>query len=776
MKQIISVSLILLFFNIQTYAQELPHYHSEIKRTAGNSGTGQNIDVKYHRFEWYLNPDGPKNIQGSVTTYFVTTQPNVKTISFDFNKSSFDNSDLTIKYHGTTINHYFPANENVDILNIVLTASLPINRLDSVTISYSGAPPPVKGDAEGFQQKTISGSGTSMYFTLSESYEDKDWWPCKADMQDKVDSIDFIITTPSAFRAAANGVLVKETISGLNKTYYFKHRYPIASYLVAVAVAKYNVFNRGIVNIGGTEMPVEYYITIGRGVNPVTQLTVMDFVKQELIAFSEKFGDYPFKNEKYGMYEFGWGGGMEHQTFSAMSWGAMSNAGIIAHELMHQWFGDKVTFATWEHLWLAEGFARYGEALAAELIPAISSKNAATIRNNFKIAANGNILKNFGCIIPEEFIANSSTLWSSAYGSTVYERGAMVVSMLRTLVGDTRFFLACKNYLNDPKLAYGSAVTNDLQRHFEAVLDGFDLTPFFNSFAKGNGYPSYTNSQSIKWWPAGNGYINIGIDGQAKSTGSNVAYYFTPIPLLVHGANGQDSLIIIYDQNGMISKAGNGIGPALSSSTQFYLGFEPVSVSFDPYNMSLATGNTVSQMVSAVNILEFQISQDRRINKAIVHTEGTNGIQKIVLERSKDGNQFDEIGIMRPSPGAVPDQFILEDTKPYSVNYYRAKVIDIEGKIIYSKTVKVTGNETAKFSILNNPVSGNIKIKPIEQIASGTIFNMKVFDTSGKKHLDKNQKVNGDIIEIKNKLQRGIYFLKISNKKKIETTLRLVIL
>ncbi len=777
MKQIFCFSLLLLivFSGIRSFAQETPYYHAEIKRTVGNSGTGDNIDVKYHRFEWTLNPDGLKNIQGSVTTYFVTTQNNVKTINFDFNKSSFDNPDLVVKYHGITITHFFPASGNVDILNISLPTALPTNRLDSVTISYSGTPPPVTGQEEGFQQKTVSGSGTSMYYTLSESYEDKDWWPCKADMQDKVDSIDFIITTPSAFRAAANGILVKETTSGLNKTYFFEHRYPIASYLVAVAVAKYTVFDRGTVNIGGTEMPVEYYITVGRGENPVAELNAMDFAKQELIAFSEKFGDYPFKKEKYGMYEFGWGGGMEHQTFSAMGWGAMSHSGIIAHELMHQWFGDKVTFATWEHLWLAEGFARYGEALAAELVPASSSKNVAAIRSDFKTAANGNSLKNYGCIIPKELIANSTTLWSSAYGSTVYERGAMVVSMLRTLVGDDKFFEACRNYLNDPKLAYGSAVTDDLQHHFEAVLDGFDLTAFFNSWAKGNGFPTYANNQAIKWWPAGNGTINIEIDGQTKSTGSDVAYYYTPVPLRVQGANGQDTLIVVYDQNGKISKAGNGIDPAFSASTQFYVGFEPVSVSFDPYSMSLATGTTVLQMVSAVNILDFKVSRENLINKAIVQTEGTNGIQKIVLERSKDGNQFDEIGIMHSLPVA-PNQFISEDAKPFSVTYYRVKITDITGEIIYSKTVKIPGSESGKFSILNNPVSGNIKIKPAEQIATGTILNIKVFDTSGKKHLDNDQTVNGNLIEIKNTLQSGPYFLKISGKENIETTLRLVIL
>lgn len=302
MKQFFSFVTIFLLSGWLSFAQN-GYYHTEIKRTAGNSGTGANIDVKYHRFDWFLNPDGAKNIKGNVTTYFVTTQNNVKTINFDLNKSSFFNSDLIVKYHGNTISHSFPTSGNVNILNITLPVTLPDNRLDSVTIFYSGAPPAPSGEAEGFQQVAIGGS--KMYYTLSESYEDKDWWPCKADMQDKVDSIDFIITTPSIFRAAANGVLVKKMTSGANTTYYFKHRYPIASYLIAVAVARYRVFDRGTVNISGTDVPVDYYITEGRGPDPTIQLNAMDFVKEELIAFSEKFGDYPFKNEKYGMYEFG---------------------------------------------------------------------------------------------------------------------------------------------------------------------------------------------------------------------------------------------------------------------------------------------------------------------------------------------------------------------------------------------------------------------------------------------------------------------------------------
>ena len=121
------------------------------------------------------------------------------------------------------------------------------------------------------------------------------------------------------------------------------------------------------------------------------------------------------------------------------------------------------------------------------------------------------------------------------------------------------------------------------------------------------------------------------------------------------------------------------------------------------------------------------------------------------------------------------NQYIFEDVNAFSVMFYRAKITDVSGKIIYSKTVKITGRETANFSILNNPVSGNIKINPLSQVASGSTINIQIFDIAGKKHLEKNQKVNGDLIEIKNKLQSGTYFLKISGNSHVEGSLKFVV-
>lgn len=601
--------LVLLLLSHFATGQSDGYYHpirsggsDPLSESAGASGTGANINMVYNRINWIVNPnDASKNITGVVTMYFVTTQASVSTISLDLNKNSFNNLSLIVNYHGGPCTFSFPASGNVNIITINLPAAIPAsNTLDSVTISYSGTPPAAVSAAQGYQRASYNDqSGVQQFYvsTLSESYEDRDWWPCKADMQDKIDSMDINVTVPwngaDTFWVATNGKLIDSTINGVNRTFQYKTRYPIASYLVCLSVGKFNRYFREV-QVGPTVIPVQYYMLRGRvGTYYSNALVALDRINPVLQAFSQRIGEYPFKLEKHGFYDGLLGAaGMEHQTFSGIATSSMSSVSTLSHELMHQWFGDNVTFATWNDLWLAEGFARYGESLAGELVPALGL-NVHTMRLSMKSAALGN---QFSAWIPDANIANSNTIWNSSYGSGVYQRGGMIVSMLRAMSGDNIFFQALTNY--QAALSGKSATTDSLRDHFNALL-GTDISEFFRDYVGGSGNGATAAGgigspvYSMGWnSPVANRLV-LRINNQGKTSFSNVSYYNGPVAVRAT-APGKDTTIILFDWgSGNLSYAGNGISTPIGNNLMSYrLSFTPTALVYDDSARTLSTGST----------------------------------------------------------------------------------------------------------------------------------------------------------------------------------------
>lgn len=569
--------------------------------SAGFSGTGANIDVLYHRVNWTVDPDAGSNITGVITTYFKTIQPNVSAISFDFIKQSFENS-TSASYHGVNCTVSFPSSGNVNVLNITLPSVIAAsNTIDSVTVAYSGIPIE-DGLGGGFVRESyIDQFGQLQYYitTLSESYEDRNWWPCKADMQDKVDSMDMHITVPwngaDTFWAAAVGVLTDSAIAGNWRTYTYKTRYPIASYLVFLSAAKFNRYYSSV-DVNETSTPVYWYLLGGKQQSYYTNaIAAMEKINPVLQVFGTRFGDYPFKNEKHGFYDgLAGAAGMEHQTFSGMATSALTSLTTLNHELAHQWFGDNVTFATWNDLWLAEGFARYGEILAAELVPALGY-SAFTRRRGRKNAALS--LLNTSAWIPDGNIANSGTIWNTSYGSAIYERGCMIVSMLRTMCGDEKFFTALRNY--QTQLSGKAATTDSLKRFFNEQL-GTDISEFFRDYVGGSGYGATATGgrgnpiYQIKWNSPEQNRLLLGVQSQARTAGSNVAYFNGPVTVrAVQYDPPQDTTIVFFDWgSGNLSKAGNGIQPPVSNNLLNYnLSFTPDSLFYDDSARTMSTGS-----------------------------------------------------------------------------------------------------------------------------------------------------------------------------------------
>ena len=194
-----------------------------------NMNTG-NYDIKYHRLEFNVDPS-QANISGDVTTYFEAKE-NMDEVTFDL----ADNMIVSqVLQRGNPLS--FSQNAN-DELVVTLDATQNLGVLDSLTISYSGNP--ISSGFGSFEVSTHNGD--PVLWTLSEPYGAKGWWPCKQDLNDKVDSIDVYITTPQfnpsneEYIAVSNGLEQSQEINGMDKTTYFKHRYPIPAYLIAIAV------------------------------------------------------------------------------------------------------------------------------------------------------------------------------------------------------------------------------------------------------------------------------------------------------------------------------------------------------------------------------------------------------------------------------------------------------------------------------------------------------------------------------------------------------------
>lgn len=554
------------------------------KQNFAASSFTANYDLKYHRLEWNINPS-VYYISGAVTSHFVPKSVGFSEINFDMEASLEIDSVL---YHGQQITDYTEMAE--DRLNIAFVDTLPINLLDSITVYYHGTP-----TSTGFGSFIKdSHNGTPVIWTLSEPYGAKEWWPCKQSLNDKIDSLDIWVTTPSIYRVAANGLLVDSILGNAQTIYHWKHKYPIAAYLVAFSVTNYTSYTDPV-PLGTDTMPMLNYVypenlsTAKAGTAalvPVIQL------------YSQLFGKYPFHKEKYGHAQFGWGGGMEHQT---MSFVTNYSFDLLAHELAHQWFGDKITCGSWAEIWLNEGFATYCTGIAMEKI------KGATAWNSWKTNTRNYSLSNTGSVYVDD-TSNVDRIFSSTLS---YNKGAMVLHMLRWKMGDTAFFNGMKNYANDTALAYKYAHTNQLQAHLEAT-SGLNLAEYFNDWVYGRGYPRYNVNYSQ------DSVLHLTL-GQTTTYPMSVDFFEMPVPILIKGAGNQDTLIVLnHSQN--------------NQQFDINIPFAVTSITFDPDKWLLYGNATITAAKPTLSDKQVHLYPNPAQNQVTVATTDLSLIKRIQIK------------------------------------------------------------------------------------------------------------------------------------------------
>jgi aminopeptidase N len=469
-------------------------------------------DVTFHKISLDIDYD-KKYIKGKVKTIF-KAKADMTECSFDLNLAHKVDSVVidNLKVVFTHLN---------DKLKISLPKKLLINQTQIMEIYYQGKPP--TGGFGSFSFGVHGASKSPVVWSLSEPYGAPDWWPCKDDLTDKVDSSEVAITLPSFFYSVSNGILIniQTNTAKDTKTYTWKNSYPIAHYLISIACSNYSTYNLKFQS-GNKTMPVENYIY--PEVLSANVKTQIDATLDMLKFFSNTFGEYPFIKEKYGHAMCNFGGGMEHQTISSM--GGFSES-LVAHELAHQWFGDNVTCQTWSDIFVNEAFASYSEALYNEY-----KYN----KDRYNQTINGHIVA-AKKVTQKVYIANPQDENLIFNYDLTYRKGAVVLHMLRGVLGDTPFFETLKAY-HASDLKYGTATIDDFKKVAEKVSKT-DLKYFFDEWIYGVSYPKY----QFSWVSGANNAVVVDINQTKLNTVPEI--FKMPVQLKLVYDNGKDTLVSV---------------------------------------------------------------------------------------------------------------------------------------------------------------------------------------------------------------------------------------
>jgi aminopeptidase N len=586
-------------------------------------------DLKYHFLQVEVDP-AIRYIKGKVVSYFKPTIDGFSSIGFDLSSVLTVDSVL---YHNQRLN--YSHTDNNLIINLLGTLNAGI--LDSILVYYQGVP-----TSKGFGAfETRMHNSVPIIWTLSEPFGAMEWWPCKQSLNDKADSIDIVIIHPKQYKAASNGVLLSENIVGDKMYTHWKHRHSIAAYLVCFAVTNYVAYSDYVPLDNGDSIEILNYVYPERLDNAKSStkaaIPIMQF-------YNKMFITYPFKDEKYGHAQFGWGGGMEHQTMSFMG---SFGFDLIAHEMSHQWFGDYITCSGWQNIWLNEGFATYCESLCHEFkLSGYDWKTYKKSEVEYITSSPGGSL----------FVNDSTSDDVIFDGRLSYAKGGMVLHMLRNEIGDSAFFRAIQKYLTDPVLINNFATTQDLKRHME-LESGKNLKYFFDDWVYGEGYPIYT----IKWdqYPDNSGYLRF---NQTQSN-SSVDFFELNVPIKFIGETKDTTLVFANTSD--------------SQEFSWKLDFKVIALVFDPESNLISRSNRVMRNIFEEK--EYKLSPNPVTAYLTVETKTTTQFSTVFITdfSGKKIKSFGKTGYNKEF------KFILSDLNPgmYFINLKSDKNI-IKEKIV----------------------------------------------------------------------------------------------
>jgi aminopeptidase N len=311
--------------------------------------------------------------------------------------------------------------------------------------------------------------------------DSRHWFPCFDAPHEKSTS-ELIVTVPSSFFALSNGDLLGTEETDLGRRFHWRFDLPHSCYLITLAAGELSV-----IEDRWEDISVSYYVEHGR---EDAARRALGRTPEMLALFSERFGlRYPYsKYAQVCVAEFIFGG-MENTTATTLTDNVLFDEraaldfdmeALVAHELAHQWFGDLITCRDWGQGWLNEGFATYSEYLWRE--HAHGRDEAAMDLLDWADQYFGEDARRYR----RPIVTNIYDEPIDVFDHHLYEKGGLVLHMLRRNLGDEGFWNAIGHYVR--KHRTGSVETRDLARAVEEAT-GKSLDWFFDQWIQKAGHP-----------------------------------------------------------------------------------------------------------------------------------------------------------------------------------------------------------------------------------------------------------------------------------------------
>lgn len=358
------------------------------------------------------------------------------------------------------------------------------------------------------------------------------WFPCHDYPNEKL-TTQIAVNIPAGYVASSNGkflgssksIIAQETPSGVRvlkpmERWEFLQDKPHVNYLVTLVIGKFDV-----VDVGTKALPMPVYVPPGKG----SQVQTTYGRTPQMVTHFEKITGLAYPWAKYAqlvVWNFG-AGGMENTSATTMYDTAIFGPddaedfdldGLISHELAHQWYGDLLTCNSWEHIWLNEGFATYLTALWFE-----ERDGHAEYQRSIQSNMDSLVTKDK----PEAptIVGMASKIYSHPWetfrrAANPYSKGASVLHMLRTMLGDDIFFQALRNYT--AKHAFKTVETSDFRYELENV-SGRSLEQFFTQWVTRPGLPMVDVQIS---WDESAKTLNVNATQTQRIDGDNPAFEF----------------------------------------------------------------------------------------------------------------------------------------------------------------------------------------------------------------------------------------------------------